>query len=111
MGDAGREQCWIIATSVNPEREADDANRESILAHDHHAYIKQLDQDGHLVMHGASRDEHGVRHGTGFIVIRAATKAQAEAIALREPYIAAGVRLLNLIPWQVHRSHAPSEVQ
>lgn len=74
------------------------------MAQDHQAYIRGLDDEGILVLHGAARDEAGERHGTGFIVISAATRTQAEEIARREPYIAGGFRILNLIPWQVHRS-------
>ena len=66
----------------------------------HHDYIHDLDAKGILVGAGAFRDEHGSRQGTGLIIIRAATRAAAEAIAQREPYIAHGVRVLNLVPWQ-----------
>jgi uncharacterized protein YciI len=87
-----REQCWVIATTVVSDPPLQD---------EHHAYIQDLDERGLLVAHGGQRDETGVRTGTGFIVIRAATRAEAETIAQREPYIASGARILNLIPWQV----------
>lgn len=101
--DSGRrrEQCWIIATTENADRASELAARASDLAAQHHAYIRGLDESGLLVLHGAARDEAEVRHGTGFIVIRATTRAEAENIARLEPYIANGFRTLNLIPWQV----------
>ena len=42
----------------------------------------------------------GNRFGTGMIIFRAATRAEAEKIANSEPYIAHGVRRLKLVPWQ-----------
>ncbi len=94
-----RRQCWIIrGIEVEPPPAGVDAER---LAREHHAYIAQLDADGVLLAHGAARDETGERSGTGLIVIAAATRAEAGAIARREPYIARGVRRLELTPWQV----------
>jgi uncharacterized protein len=87
-----REQCWVIATTEVTASPLED---------EHQAYIRDLDERGLLVAHGAQRDETGARPGPGFIVIRASTRAEAEAIARREPYIASGARVLRLIPWQV----------
>lgn len=97
---AAREQCWIIR-GIEAEPPAD-ADLEQIRQL-HHAYIDQLDREGLLVAHGATRDENGERSGTGLIVIRAATRAQALGIARREPYVAHGVRTLELMPWQMQR--------
>lgn len=94
-----RSQCWIIrGIEVEPLPAGSDLGR---LAAEHHAYIARLDADGLLFAHGAARDASGERCGTGLIVIRAATRAEADAIARREPYIASGVRRLELTPWQV----------
>ena len=97
-----REQCWIISTTEVDEMPP--GVDMGILQQRHHAYIEQLDSDGLLVAHGAARDENGERFGPGFIVIRAATRAQAEAVARREPYILSGTRVLKLIPWQMQRA-------
>ena len=98
---SAREQCWIIATDEDETLLPSDVQAREELAARHHAFIDQLDASGLLVAHGAARDENGVRVGPGYIVIRAATRAEAESAALREPYIASGVRRLQLIPWQV----------
>jgi uncharacterized protein YciI len=105
-----REQCWILATIEDDRLLPEDQTAREGLAARHQAYIRAIDVAGLLVAHGASRDEHGVRVGPGYIVIRAATRADAESIALREPYIASGIRQLQLIPWQVQlgRSLRPS---
>ena len=96
-----REQCWILATTEDEARLPANALARKELADRHHAFIDELDAAGLLVAHGAARDEHGVRFGTGYIVIRAATRAAAERIAEGEPYIASGARRLQLIPWQL----------
>jgi uncharacterized protein YciI len=98
---SAREQCWIIATIEDEALLPEDAHARKELADRHHAFIEQLDEGGLLVAHGSARDEQDVRAGPGYIVIRAATRAEAESVALREPYIASGVRRLQLIPWQV----------
>ena len=101
MSDATREQCWIInGIEVEPPPAGTDLERIRDL---HHRFIDQLDDEGTLVAHGATRDETGARSGTGLIVIRAATRAEALAIAAREPYVVHGVRSLNLMPWQMQR--------
>lgn len=101
MNGAAREQCWIIhGIAVEPPPADADLERIREL---HHRFIAQLDDDGFLVAHGATRDETGARSGTGLIVIRAATRAAALTIAAREPYVAHGVRTLDLIPWQMQR--------
>ena len=40
------------------------------------------------------------RHGAGMLLIRAATRAEAETIAYAEPYTKAGMRKMALTPWQ-----------
>ena len=94
-----REQCWLMSVDVVNPVPALNISMEEI-AKQHHDYIRDLDTKGILVGAGAFRDEHGARQGTGLIIIRAATRVAAEAIAQREPYIAHGIRVLNLVPWQ-----------
>ena len=93
-------QYWIIATIESEGRDAELALRRDQLARDHHAFIDQLDQRGILLVHGGAIDERDQREGTGFIVISAPTRSEAESIARTEPYIAAGFRMLKLIPWR-----------
>jgi uncharacterized protein YciI len=103
MSDSRPEQCWIVSgTKIDPPPEHVDVEDVRRL---HHEYISQLDADGLLVVHGAMRDEHGTRRGPGMIVVRAKTRAEAEQIARREPYVAHGVRRLDLTPWQIQFGH------
>jgi carboxymethylenebutenolidase len=94
-----REQCWVMSVETADPPPTLDTSLEEI-GRQHQAYIQELEKSGRLFAAGAFRDEHGQRHGTGLIIIRADTRAEAEAIACREPYIANGIRVLTLVPWQ-----------
>jgi carboxymethylenebutenolidase len=94
-----REQCWLMSVDLVDPAPALEVSMEEI-GRRHHEYIQELEATGVLVGAGAFRDEHGARQGTGLIIIRSHTRTEAEAIARREPYIAHGLRLLKLVPWQ-----------
>ena len=66
----------------------------------HHKFIHDLEAKGLLVGAGPFLDDTGNRFGTGMIIFRAKTRAEAEKIANSEPYIAHGTRRLKLVPWQ-----------
>ena len=99
MSEAKREQCWVINNEVVEPRPAGVPPQEQ-LADLHHAFIDDLDAKGMLVGAGPFLDDSGKRFGTGMIIFRCATRAEAEKIANSEPYIAHGVRRLKLMPWQ-----------
>jgi uncharacterized protein YciI len=97
--ERAREQCWVINNElVDPPPRLALGKEE--LTERHHAYIHELEAKGMLVGAGPFLDDTGNRFGTGMIIIRAATRAEAERIANQEPYIAHGVRRLKLVPWQ-----------
>lgn len=101
---ADREQCWVMNTTlVDPPPEIEGSVETVRKAH--HDYLVELDGKGALVGAGSFRDENGERHGTGMIIIRAETRAEAEEIANAEPYIANGFRILKLTPWQKTLGH------
>jgi uncharacterized protein YciI len=99
MSARKREQCWVINNEVVEPAPAIALSKEELAAR-HHAYIDELDAKGILVGAGPFLDDTGNRFGTGMIIIRAATRREAEALANQEPYIALGVRRLKLVPWQ-----------
>ena len=66
--------------AVAPEKAAADIRTE------HFAYLLDLERSGVLFAAGPFVDEDGVRHGAGMLLIRAATRAEAEQIAYAEPY-------------------------
>ena len=94
-----REQCWVINNEViQPAPEL--AVSKEALTELHHQFIHDLDSKGMLVGAGPFLDDSGTRFGTGMIIFRCATRAEAEKIANSEPYIAHGTRRLKLMPWQ-----------
>ena len=99
-----REQCWVIHNEVvDPQPKI--ALTQQELTERHHRFIHDLDAKGLLVGAGPFLDDIGNRFGTGMIIFRAATRAEAEKIASSEPYIAHGTRRLKLVPWQRIAGH------
>jgi uncharacterized protein YciI len=98
-GEPRREQCWVINNEVVDPPPAAAPSKEELTAR-HHDFINDLEAKGLLVGAGPFLDDTGNRFGTGMIIFRAATRAEAQAIANAEPYIAHGVRRLKLVPWQ-----------
>jgi len=94
-----REQCyicWMTPTDAAPPAGKTAADIRT----DHFAYLLELERSGVLFAAGPFVDEDGVRHGAGMLLVRAATRVEAEAIAYAEPYTKAGMRKMTLTPWQ-----------
>jgi uncharacterized protein YciI len=94
-----REQCyvcWMTPTDAAPPAGKTAADIRA----QHFAYLLELERSGVLFAAGPFVDETGVRHGAGMLLIRAATRAEAETIAYAEPYTKAGMRQMTLTPWQ-----------
>jgi len=94
-----REQCyvcWMTPTAAAPPSGKTAADIRA----QHFAYLLELERSGVLFAAGPFVDETGVRHGAGMLLIRAATRAEAETIAYAEPYTKAGMRQMTLTPWQ-----------
>jgi len=104
MSGQTREQCWVINNEVIDPPPPIALSKEELAAR-HHAFIDDLDAKGLLVGAGPFLDDTGNRFGTGMIIIRAATRREAETLANQEPYIAHGVRRLKLVPWQRIAGH------
>ena len=71
--------------------------------HDHKTFLRDLERKG--LLFGAGRlfneeENEDAAIGHGMIVIRAKTRAEAEAIAFEEPFTKAGYRTMALYPWQ-----------
>jgi uncharacterized protein YciI len=101
---SGREQCWVIHNEVIDLPPKIGLSQQE-LTERHHQFIHDLDAKGLLVGAGPFLDDAGSRFGTGMIIFRAATRAEAETIANSEPYIAHGTRRLKLVPWQKIAGH------
>jgi uncharacterized protein YciI len=94
-----REQCyvcWMKPTDAPPPPGKTAADIRS----EHFAYLLGLERSGVLFAAGPFVDENGTRHGAGMLLIRAASRVEAEKIAFAEPYTKAGMRAMELTPWQ-----------
>jgi uncharacterized protein YciI len=94
-----REQCyvcWMSPTDALPPQGKTAADIRS----EHFDYLLALERSGVLFAAGPFVDENGERHGAGMLLIRAASRAEAEKIAFAEPYTQAGMRSMKLTPWQ-----------
>jgi len=94
-----REQCYVCWMTPT-DRAPPDGRTEADIRAAHFEYLRELERDGVLFAAGPFVDETGERHGAGMIVVRAGSRAEAQAIACREPYTAAGLRTMTLTPWQ-----------
>lgn len=94
-----REQCYICWMTPNDKAPPMPVSKEEMRII-HHEYLLDLERRGILFGAGPFVDEKGERHGAGMIIIRAATRAEAEALAFAEPYTKAGQRIMTLTPWQ-----------
>lgn len=94
-----REQCWVCWMTNNDAAPPLALSKEEMRLV-HHEYLLDLERRGILFAAGPFVDDKGHRHGAGMLLIRAKTRAEAEAIAFAEPYTKAGQRIMTLTPWQ-----------
>ncbi|MEL0023501.1 MAG: YciI family protein [Alphaproteobacteria bacterium] len=66
---------------------------------DHFRFMKDLEDKGQLFAAGPVLEEGDQSTGEGLIIIRAENRAEAEAIALSDPYHARGFRRFEVRAW------------
>lgn len=88
--------CWMTNVEPAPKtaKSVDEIRRE------HFAYLGNLEARGVLLAAGPFMDSDGSRHGAGMMILRAASLAEADAIAAEEPYRKHGLRRHSPLPWQ-----------
>lgn len=70
---------------------------------DHLAFQMQLEQDGIMFAAGPLwTDDEQEWQGEGMVVVRAASRAEAIAIAERDPMHKAGARSFTVRPWMIN---------
>jgi len=94
-----REQCYVCMMTPTDAPLPKGKSAPEIRI-EHHEYLLDLERRGILFGAGPFVDENGVRHGAGMIIIRAKSRAEAEAVAFAEPYTKYGMRKMELTPWQ-----------
>jgi uncharacterized protein YciI len=87
---------FIVQSRLAPGRTMKD--HEANLK-DHHAYLMDLHRRGLLQFMGPFLTPQAHDCGDGMFCLRAASEAEAAAIAAANPFHARGVRVFTLRPW------------
>ena len=66
----------------------------------HHAYLYDLLDRKILLGSGSMKDENDKRHCGGINILRAPNLATAKEIAEQDPFVRAGDRGVEVLPWQ-----------
>lgn len=93
-----REQTYVLMMRPNPEAPQQPSRDE--LRIEHHTYLLELERSGQLFAAGPFADLNEKPTGSGMIIIRAQSRADAAEIGAREPYTRAGLRIMEVLPWQ-----------
>lgn len=82
------------------------AGARAVATEAHLRWLADLDKRGQLLLAGPFCDEQGISTGGGMFIIRAASLAEAEAIAATDPYNAGGFRTARVRPWRLDQADA-----
>ena len=104
-----REQTYVLMLSANPHA-PELANRDELRIQ-HHEFLVRLEQDGVLFGAGPFVDRGERPSGSGMIIIRAESREDAARIAGEEPYTKAGLRLIDIVPWQRNEGSIRLEIR
>ena len=97
-----REQCYLLMMKPNPDVPlalSQGTPREQLRIR-HHEYLVDLERRGIIFAAGPFADIGEKPSGSGLIIIRAKDREEAARIGGQEPYTQAGLRLMEIIPWQ-----------
>jgi uncharacterized protein YciI len=85
---------WFLCMRSNVRSRSE---RQATLA-DHFVWMQEQHERGHVVMSGPADNK-----SLGMYLIRADSRAQAEAVAAGDPYTAAGDCTFRIIDWEIHQ--------
>ncbi len=95
-------QFYLCISRILDDPPADAPSPETLRSA-HKAFIARLVESGQIVSGGRLHDDNTGEKSTlgqSMFVLRADTRAEAEKIALTEPFTIARVRAMTIIPWQ-----------
>ena len=102
MHPVKHEQCYLCFTTWVEPPPLNAPSREEV-RRAHKEYMARLESEGRLFGAGLLKnDKDNESHsdlGYGMFIIRAETRAEAEAIASEEPNTIAGLRTMKVVPW------------
>ena len=96
-----RKQYYAIFMTP-PEPMDDPISTMGATLKDHLEWLSDLEARGVLFASGPFRDEAGAWIGDGMAIVRAASLAEAEAMAAAEPFQKAGLRRNTVRGWQLN---------
>lgn len=82
---------YVILLSLNPSR-----SLTKELVQGHVAHLRELDAQGKLVLCGPFADYKG-----GMVIIKAASREEADSIARRDPFVSSGAESYELRTWEL----------
>ncbi len=96
------EQCYLSFTTLIEPPPANASSR-SELRRPHKEYMARLESEGRLFGAGLLKNDNDnettSEFGYGMFILRAESRAEAEAIAFEEPNTKAGLRTMKVVPW------------
>lgn len=92
-----RKQLWVVTTRAVASREELDKLLEAHLQHQ-----VRLEKEGIMFGAGPLSNPDGSSTGTGMIIIRAASEAEARRIADQDPFHSSGLRTYTLQRWSLN---------
>ncbi len=92
-----RKRLWVVITKAVAPREELDKVLEAHLIHQ-----ISLEKEGIMFGAGPLSNPDGSPTGTGMIIIRAESEAEARRIADQDPYHARGLRTYTLQQWSLN---------
>jgi uncharacterized protein YciI len=95
------EQCYLCFMTLVEPPPVNAPSREE-LRRPHKEYMARLESEGRLFGAGLLKNDKEKETsdlGYGMFILRAGTRAEAEAIAFQEPNTKAGLRSMKVIPW------------
>jgi uncharacterized protein YciI len=96
------EQCYLCFTTLVEPPPANAPSRAD-LRRPHKEYMARLESEGRLFGAGLLKNDNENETtsdlGYGMFILRAETRAEAEAIAFAEPNTKAGHRTMRVVPW------------
>lgn len=95
------EQCYLCFMTLVEPPPANAPSRAD-LRRPHKEYMAKLENEGRLFGAGllkSNKENEPADLGYGMFILRAETRAEAEAIAFQEPNTKAGLRRMKVVPW------------
>ena len=96
------EQCYLCLMTLVEPPPPNAPSREQV-RRPHKEYMAKLESEGRLFGAGLLKNDKDNETtsdlGYGMFILRAETRAEAEAIAFAEPNTKAGLRTMRVVPW------------